>query len=85
MARPKLLLVDELSFGLSPALAASLLEALTAIVNEGMSVLLVEQDVRAALKRAHHGYIVREGQVVRAGTGAELIADPTIRKAYLGL
>jgi len=85
MARPKLLLVDELSFGLSPALAASLLEALTAIVNEGMSVLLVEQDVRAALKRAHHGYVVRGGQVVRAGTGAELIADPTIRKAYLGL
>jgi branched-chain amino acid transport system ATP-binding protein len=85
MARPKLLLVDELSFGLSPAVAAGLLEALAAIVNDGMSILLVEQDVRAALKRAHQGYVVRGGQVVREGTGAELIADPTIRKAYLGL
>jgi branched-chain amino acid transport system ATP-binding protein len=85
MARPQLLLVDELSFGLSPAVAAGLLEALAGIVNDGVSVLLVEQDVRAALKRAHHGYVVRGGQVVREGTGAELIADATIRKAYLGL
>jgi branched-chain amino acid transport system ATP-binding protein len=85
MARPKLLLVDELSFGLSPAVAAGLLDALAAIVNDGMSIVLVEQDVRAALKRAHHGYVVRGGQVVREGTSAELIADPTIRKAYLGL
>jgi branched-chain amino acid transport system ATP-binding protein len=85
MARPKLLLVDELSFGLSPAVAAGLLEALARIVNDGMSILLVEQDVRAALTRAHQGYVVRGGQVVREGTGAELIADATIGKAYLGV
>jgi branched-chain amino acid transport system ATP-binding protein len=85
MARPKLLLVDELSFGLSPAVAAGLFEALAGIVNDGTSILLVEQDVRAALTRAHRAYVVRGGQVVREGAGAELIADAAIGKAYLGL
>jgi branched-chain amino acid transport system ATP-binding protein len=85
MARPKLLLVDELSFGLSPAVTADLLDAMAAIVNDGVSVVLVEQDALAALKRAHRGYVIRTGQVVHEGSGAALIADPRIRKAYLGL
>jgi branched-chain amino acid transport system ATP-binding protein len=85
MARPKVLLVDELSFGLAPAVTASLLDAMAGIVRDGVSVVLVEQDVLAALRRAHRGYVIRTGQVVREGSGVELIADPTIRKAYLGL
>jgi branched-chain amino acid transport system ATP-binding protein len=85
MARPKLLLVDELSFGLSPAVTADLLDAMAAIMNDGVSVVLVEQDALAALKRAHRGYVIRTGQVVHEGSGAALIADPRIRKAYLGL
>jgi branched-chain amino acid transport system ATP-binding protein len=85
MARPKLLLVDELSFGLSPAVTSDLLDAMAAIVNDGVSVVLVEQDALAALKRAHRGYVIRTGQVVHEGSGAALIADPRIRKAYLGL
>ena len=85
MARPKLLLVDELSFGLSPGLTAELLEAMVGIVKGGVSVLLVEQDVLAALKHAHRGYVIGSGQVLRRGTGSELIADPGIRKAYLGM
>jgi branched-chain amino acid transport system ATP-binding protein len=85
MARPKLLLVDELSFGLAPAVTAGLLDTIAGIVRDGVSVVLVEQDVLGALRRAHRGYVIRTGRVVREGSGADLIADLTIRKAYLGL
>jgi branched-chain amino acid transport system ATP-binding protein len=85
MAKPKLLLVDELSFGLSPALTSELLDAMVGIVKGGVSVLLVEQDVLAALKHAHRGYVIGSGRVLRTGTASELIADPEIRTAYLGM
>jgi branched-chain amino acid transport system ATP-binding protein len=85
MAGPKLLLVDELSFGLSPALTSELLEAVAGIVREGVATVLVEQDVLAALKHAHRGYVIGSGQVLRQGSASVLMADPTIREAYLGL
>jgi branched-chain amino acid transport system ATP-binding protein len=85
MARPALLLVDELSFGLSPALTSQLLEAMAGIVKGGVAVVLVEQDVLAALKHAHRGYVIGSGQVLRQGTASALMADSAIRKAYLGV
>jgi len=85
MARPELLLVDELSFGLSPALTSELLEAMTGIVRGGVAIVLVEQDVLAALKHAHRGYVLGAGQVLRQGSASALMADPAIRKAYLGM
>ncbi len=85
LARPRLLLVDELSFGLSPIITDALLEAVANINREGMSVILVEQDVLAALRYSHRGYVISEGRVVKQGRAAELAADPMIKKNYLGV
>jgi branched-chain amino acid transport system ATP-binding protein len=84
MGRPRLLLVDELSFGLSPALAERLFSALSEINREGMTIVLVEQDIVAALTHAHRGYVVAGGKIVREGTSGELAGDPMIKKNYLG-
>ena len=85
MTRPKLLLVDELSLGLSPVVTAELLALMTNLVKDGLSVIVVEQDVLAALRLADRAYVVAAGRVVREGRAADLMADPTIRKAYVGL
>jgi branched-chain amino acid transport system ATP-binding protein len=85
MARPRLLLLDELSFGLAPVVADRLLEATVGIRQEGVSILLVEQDVAAALRHAGRGYVLGTGRIVREGLGAELLADPLIRRDYLGI
>lgn len=84
MSRPRLLLVDELSFGLSPIMADRLFQALAAINREGMTIVLVEQDVLAALGQADRGYVIAGGRVVREGTSGELAVDRTIKKSYLG-
>ncbi len=85
MARPRLLLVDELSLGLAPVIVEQLIAILTTINAEGVTVLVVEQDVQLALEQAHYGYILETGQIVRHGDGADLLADPTIQHAFLGL
>ncbi len=85
MARPKLLCVDELSFGLAPRVTDEMLDVLVVIRAEGTSVLLVEQDVELALAVADRGYVMEGGRVVLAGTAAELYDDPGVRTAYLGL
>lgn len=85
MSAPRLLMIDELSLGLSPLLVEQLVAALRALNAEGMSILLVEQDVTTALDLCHHAYIMDMGRIVRAGQGAELLADPIIRDAYLGV
>ena len=85
MSAPKLLMIDELSLGLSPLLVEQLVAALRALNSEGMSILLVEQDVTTALNLCHSAYIMDMGRIVRTGHGAELLADPIIRDAYLGV
>jgi branched-chain amino acid transport system ATP-binding protein len=85
MSAPRLLMIDELSLGLSPLLVEQLVAALRALNSEGTSILLVEQDVTTALDLCHSAYIMDTGRIVRSGQGAELLADPIIRDAYLGV
>ncbi len=84
MSRPRLLLVDELSMGLAPVVVDELLEALVEIKREGVTLIVVEQDVHTALIYADRGYVLREGMIVKSGRGKELLADPSIQKEYLG-
>jgi branched-chain amino acid transport system ATP-binding protein len=85
MGAPRLLMIDELSLGLSPLLVEQLVAALRKLNAEGMSILLVEQDVTTALDLCHSAYIMDMGRIVRTGLGPELLADPIIRDAYLGV
>jgi branched-chain amino acid transport system ATP-binding protein len=85
MSAPRLLMIDELSLGLSPLLVEQLVGALRALNAEGMSILLVEQDVTTALDLCHSAYVMDMGRIVRSGGGPELLADPAIREAYLGV
>ncbi len=85
MAAPRLMMVDEMSLGLAPVVVDELLDLLAQLRAQGMTVLLVEQDVHAALAIADRGYVLETGRVVRAGTAAELRDDPEVQRAYLGL
>ncbi len=85
MGRPRLLLIDELSLGLAPRLVDELLGRLTTLAAEGTAIVLVEQDVEAALAVAARGYVLETGRMVATGTGAQLLADPRLREAYLGI
>ncbi len=86
MARPRLLLVDEMSLGLAPVIVERLAEVLARINTEqGMSVILVEQDVEIALELSSRGYVIDNGRIVMTGQSSELLADPKIREAYMGL
>ena len=85
MADPKLIMIDELSLGLAPKLVEQILDRLTGVTEAGTSVLLVEQDVDAALEAAVRGYVLENGRVVADGPSAELLDDPRIREAYLGV
>ncbi|EKS41706.1 MAG: ABC transporter ATP-binding protein [Bradyrhizobiaceae bacterium] len=85
MSAPKLLMIDELSLGLSPLLVEQLVAALRALNAEGMSILLVEQDVTTALDLCDAAFVMDMGRIVRSGSGTELLADPIIRDAYLGV
>jgi branched-chain amino acid transport system ATP-binding protein len=84
MTNPRLLMLDEPSLGIAPRLVTAILEALVAINATGVGLLLVEQNVHAALGLAHRGYVLEGGRVVAQGTGAELLRDEHIRRAYLG-
>lgn len=85
MSRPKLIMIDELSLGLAPNLVELFLERLVDIAATGTGVLLVEQDVDAALHVAARGYVLETGHMVAEGDSATLLADPRIREAYLGV
>jgi branched-chain amino acid transport system ATP-binding protein len=85
MAKPRLLMIDEMSLGLAPIVIEQLMEALTAIRGDGVTVLLVEQDVYLALEGADRGYVIEMGAIVRSGEAKALIEDPAVREAYLGL
>ncbi len=84
MSTPRLLMLDEPSLGLAPLVVQQILDVLVEINRSGVSVFLVEQNVRAALTLAHHAYILEAGHVVGEGAGAELLRDPHVRRAYLG-
>lgn len=85
IGRPGLLLLDEPSLGLAPLVSAQILDTLVELNrSEGLTVLMVEQNVAAALGIADRGYVIASGSVVLSGTGAELAADPTVREHYLG-
>jgi branched-chain amino acid transport system ATP-binding protein len=84
MARPKLLLLDEPSMGLAPLLVRQILDAVVALKQEGVTILLVEQNAAAALAIADRGYVIETGRIAHAGTGAALAEDPRVREAYLG-
>lgn len=84
MAGPRLLLLDEPSLGLGPAVVDAVFEVISALHREGVAILLVEQNVGKALAVASRAYVLAEGSIVSAGTPAELLAQPHIGSAYLG-
>jgi branched-chain amino acid transport system ATP-binding protein len=84
MAQPKLLLLDEPSLGLAPAIVLELFRIIREVNGQGMAVLLVEQNVGAALKIAHQAYVLEEGRIVAQGEPRALMSQPHIQKAYLG-
>lgn len=85
MAKPRLLLLDEPSMGLAPQFIAQIFRIISEINQQGVTVLLVEQNAQQALSRAHRAYVLESGRIVRSGTGADLLADPAIKDAYLGV
>jgi branched-chain amino acid transport system ATP-binding protein len=85
MSRPRVLLLDEPSLGIAPKLVARIYEALAAINRAGLTLLLVEQNVRAALASAARAYVLQTGRVVREGASADLLGSDLVRKAFLGL
>ena len=84
MSHPKLLMLDEPSMGLAPILVEQIFDIIRSLHKAGTTILLVEQNAQAALSVADRGYVLETGKVVTTGTGAELLASPIIKKAYLG-
>jgi len=85
MSRPRLLMLDEPSLGLAPILVREVFRIIEEINARGVTVLLVEQNVRQALEVAHRGYVLETGRIVQSGAAADLLEDPRIKRAYLGL
>lgn len=85
MAAPSLLMVDEMSLGLAPVVVEKLMVILGVIRGEGVTVLLVEQDVQLALSGSDRAYVLETGRIVHQGPSSQLIDDPAVRQAYLGL
>lgn len=85
MSAPKLMLVDEPSLGLAPLVIEEVFKSLAELNEEGCSILVSEQNARKALQYAHRGYVLETGEVILSGTAKELIADPKLRQAYLGV
>lgn len=85
MARPKLLLLDEPSMGLAPMIIQQIFDIIVEINQQGTTVLLVEQNAQQALSRAHRGYVLETGRIVKEGSGQELLHDPSVKEAYLGV
>jgi len=85
MSRPKLMLLDEPSMGLAPKLIAQIFEIILEIREQGTTILLVEQNAQQALSRADRAYVLETGVIGRTGTGRDLLVDPAVRDAYLGV
>jgi branched-chain amino acid transport system ATP-binding protein len=84
MARPKVLLLDEPSMGLAPQMIANIFRIITEINQQGVTILLVEQNAQQALQRAHRAYILETGNVTKEAAASDLLNDPAVREAYLG-
>jgi len=84
MSDPKLLMLDEPSFGLAPILVENMFEMIARINQQGITILLVEQNVQASLEMAHRAYLLENGQIVGEGMGSELLSYESVRSAYLG-
>jgi branched-chain amino acid transport system ATP-binding protein len=85
MAKPKLLLLDEPSLGLAPRIVSQIFEIIKKLNSEGMTILLVEQNARMALKISHRAYCIETGKVTLSGKGSDLLNDDSVRRAYLGV
>jgi branched-chain amino acid transport system ATP-binding protein len=85
MTRPRLLMLDEPSLGLAPVVVSQVFDTIRRLHAEGLTILLVEQNLKKALEMADRGYVVETGSISTEGTAGELLADPTIRSAYLGV
>ncbi len=84
MSRPKLMMMDEPSLGLAPIVVQGIFDIIRTVNEAGVTILLVEQNANMALKAAHHAYVLETGNITKSGTGAELLADESIKDAYLG-
>lgn len=84
MSRPKVLMMDEPSLGLAPLVVQGIFDIIRTINKEGVTVLLIEQNANMALKVADFAYVLETGTITKSGTGAELLADESIKEAYLG-
>ncbi|MEV0846766.1 ABC transporter ATP-binding protein [Streptomyces sp. NPDC049954] len=84
MSQPKLLMLDEPSMGLSPIMMQKIMSTIVELKKQGTTILLVEQNAQAALSLADHGHVMEIGNIVLSGTGADLLHDESVRKAYLG-
>ena len=84
MSRPRLLMLDEPSMGLSPLVMRTIFETLAELKSRGTTLLLVEQNAQAALALADAGHVLETGRIVLSGTAADLLKDPNVRRAYLG-
>ena len=84
MSSPKLLMLDEPSMGLAPLLVEQIFEIIKELHKAGTTILLVEQNAQMALSVADRGYVLETGKVVTSGTGADLLEDESVKKAYLG-
>ena len=84
MAKPRVLLLDEPSMGLAPIIVQDIFRTLREINKQGLTIFLVEQNVRQALKIADRAYVIETGSIVLSGTGSELLGDPKVQEAYLG-
>jgi len=85
MAQPRLLMLDEPSWGIAPKFVTKVLDVIQRVNATGVTVLLVEQNLHKALSIAHHGYVIQTGRIVMQGSGSELAANDDVKKAYLGL
>ena len=85
MAAPALMMIDEMSLGLAPVVVEQLMEVLAGIRQEGVTVLLVEQDIHLALTGADRGYVMETGRIALSGPAQSLLSDPKVRQAYLGI
>jgi branched-chain amino acid transport system ATP-binding protein len=85
MSRPKFLMMDEPSLGLSPVIVGEVFKTVKVLRNEGVTILLVEQNVRKSLEIANRGYVLEHGRIVLSGGATELLEDENVKKAYLGM
>jgi branched-chain amino acid transport system ATP-binding protein len=85
LLRPRLLMLDEPSLGLAPLIVVEIFRIIESLKKEGVSILLIEQNARAALKIADHAYVIENGAVTLSGKAQDIVNDPRVMQSYLGL